>query len=172
MNTISVNNVIIAGFPGGGRKIVMMYIVINSRSKGLAVITVAMIFHQAIQLGGWHWNKLLCIHVYLGNNMSIYRMTELSIQKLEHFPNIIEFIRSIHIIANDKIGQTPDKFDNVIDNIFKVVFGMNVQKGNIYSCNIRPNTTPTYYRTPIAGVPLCYSMLQYYSYQKFCPSTG
>ena len=103
MNTISVNNVIIAGFPGGGKKIVMMYIVINSRSKGLAVITVAMIFHQAIQLGGWHWNKLLCIHVYLGNNMSIYRMTELSIQKLEHFPNIIEFIRVFILLPMTKL---------------------------------------------------------------------
>ena len=32
------------------------------------------------------------------------------------------------MISNDKIGQTPAKFDNVIDNIFKVVCGMNVQK--------------------------------------------
>ena len=34
------------------------------------------------------------------------------------------------MISNDKIGQNPAKFDNVIDNIFKVVYGMNVQKGN------------------------------------------
>ena len=33
------------------------------------------------------------------------------------------------MIANDKIGQTPAKFDNVIDNVFKVVCGMNVHKG-------------------------------------------
>ena len=48
--------------------------------------------------------------------MCIYRMTELTIQKLEHFPNRIEFIRSIYMIVNDKIGQTPAEFDNVIDN--------------------------------------------------------
>ena len=62
--------------------------------------------------------------------MSVYQMTEFSIQKLERFPNRIEFIRSIHMIANDKIGQNPAKFDNVIDNIFKFVCDMNAQKGN------------------------------------------
>ena len=33
------------------------------------------------------------------------------------------------MIANDKNGQIPAKFDNEIDNIFKVVCGMNVTKG-------------------------------------------
>ena len=36
------------------------------------------------------------------------------------------------MIANDEIGQTFSKFDNVIDNIFKVVCGMNVQKANTF----------------------------------------
>ena len=35
-----------------------MYIVIYDRSKGLTVITVAMMFHLKIQLGGWHCHKL------------------------------------------------------------------------------------------------------------------
>ena len=34
------------------------------------------------------------------------------------------------MVTNDKIVQTPAEFDNVIDNIFKVVCGMNVHKGN------------------------------------------
>ena len=34
------------------------------------------------------------------------------------------------MISNDKIGQNPTKFDNLIDNIFKVVCGMNVHKLN------------------------------------------
>ena len=37
------------------------------------------------------------------------------------------------MIANEKIGQTPAKFDNVIDNIFKVVYGIDFHKGkNLY----------------------------------------
>ena len=34
------------------------------------------------------------------------------------------------MIDNDKIGQTSAKFDNVIDNIFKVVCGIIAHKGN------------------------------------------
>ena len=33
------------------------------------------------------------------------------------------------MIDNDKIGPTPTEFDNVIDNIFKVVCSMNAHKG-------------------------------------------
>ena len=61
--------------------------------------------------------------------MYVYQMTELAIQKLERSPNRIEFIWSIHMIDNDEIGQTTSKLDNVIDNIFKVVFGMSDHKG-------------------------------------------
>ena len=118
MNIGFVKNIIIAGFPGGGKKIVMMYIVIYAHTKGLTMITVSMMCHQSIQLVGWHWHTFLCIPVDSGNNMSVYRMTELAILKFEHFPNRIEFIRSIHMIANEKIGQTLAKFDNFIDNNF------------------------------------------------------
>ena len=169
MNTGFVNNIIIAGFPGGGKTFVMMYIVIYDRSKGLTVIIVSMMYHWAIQLGWWHCHKLLWTPVDRGNIMSVYRMTSLAIQILERFPNIIEFIRIIHMIANDKIGQTPAKFDDVIDNIFKVVCGIHVQKGNKF---LLETYDPTQLQ-PIRGRPflVCYSMLQNNSYQKSCPRT-
>ena len=112
----------------------MIYIVIYSPSKGLAVITVAMICHQAIQLGGWHWHKIVCITVDLGNNMSVNQMTELAIHKLERYPDIIKFIWSIHMITNDEFGKTPTKFYNVIDNIFKLFLQYECsQSKNIYT---------------------------------------
>ena len=63
MNTGFVKNIFIAGFTGGGKTFVMMYIVIDYCSKVLTVITVAMMFHQSIQLCGWNWHKFLFIHV-------------------------------------------------------------------------------------------------------------
>ena len=120
MNTGFVKNIIIAGFTVGGKTFVMLYIVIYACSKGLTVITVDMMCHLSIKLGGWHCHKLLCIPVDHGNNMSVYQMIELAIHKLELFPNIIEFIRSIHVISKDKIGRTPAEFDNVIDNFSKL----------------------------------------------------
>ena len=92
MNTGFVEDIIISGFLGGRKIFVMMYIVIYALSKQLTVITVAIMCHREIQLGGWNWNKILCIPVDCGNTMSVYRMIELVIQKLERYPNRIEFI--------------------------------------------------------------------------------
>ena len=75
MNTGFLKNIIIAGFPGGGKTFHMMYIVIYACSKGITVITVAMMCHRAIKFVGWHWYKKLFIPVDFGNNISIYQMT-------------------------------------------------------------------------------------------------
>ena len=45
MNTRLVKNIVIAGFPGGGKTFVMMYIVIYVCSKGLTVIKASMMCH-------------------------------------------------------------------------------------------------------------------------------
>ena len=78
-------------------------------------------------------------------------MKELDIYKLQRFLNRIEFICSIHIIAIDKHGQTPAKFDNVIDSIFKVLFGMNYHKGKQILLAIYDPTQ----LQPITGLPFC-----------------
>ena len=58
------------------------------------------------------------------------------------------------MIANDRIGQNPAKFDNEIGNIFKVVCGMNVHKGKKNLATYKPTQLQ-----PIRGrpfmVPLC-----------------
>ena len=57
------------------------------------------------------------------------------------------------MISNDKICQTPAEFDNEIDNIFKVICGMNVHKG-------KKNLHATYDLTklqPIRGRPFMVS---------------
>ena len=131
MNTEHVKNIIIAGFPGGGKTFLMMYVVIYARSKGLTVVSVAMMSHRAIQLGGIHWHKLLGIPVDRSNNMSVFRMTELAIQKLEKYhPMRIKFAKMIDIFAVDELGQSSAQFDNVTDNILRVACGVNIHKAN------------------------------------------
>ena len=70
------------------------------------------------------------------------------------------------MIDNDESGQTPEIFDNVIDNILRILCGINFHKWKKSTCNILPDTAPTNKRMSIFGVPLCYAMLQNYSYQK------
>ena len=74
VDTGFVKNIIIARFPGSGKTFFVMYIVIYAHSKGLTVITVDMMCHQAIQLGGWYWRKLLCTPVDRGNNIYVCQM--------------------------------------------------------------------------------------------------
>ena len=57
MDTGFVKNIIITGFTCSGKTFFVMYIIIYAGSKGLTVITVAMVCHLAIQLGGCHWHK-------------------------------------------------------------------------------------------------------------------
>lgn len=131
MNNEYVKNIIVAGFPGGGKTFVMMYVVIYAQSIGLTVVTTAMMSHLAIQLGGIHWHKLLCIPVDRSNNMSNYRMTELAISELETYhPMRIAFLKTIDVLATDEIGQSSSDFDSVCDNITRFICGINVYKAN------------------------------------------
>ena len=72
MNTGSAKNIITEGFNGGGKTFFIKYIVIYTCSKGLTVVTDAMMCHKAIQLGRCHWYKSLCIPIDCGNKMSVY----------------------------------------------------------------------------------------------------
>ena len=108
-----------------------MYILIYARSRGLITVSIAMMSHRAIQLGGIHWHKLLCIPVDHSNNMSVYRMTELAIMKMErYYPMRIQFLKSIHMFATDEIGQSSAQFDSICDNIIRLICGINIYKEN------------------------------------------
>ena len=131
MNVEHVKNIIVTGFPGSGKTFIMMHSVIYARSKGLTVFTTAMMSHRAIQLSGIHWHKLLCIPVDRSNNMSTYRKTEISVNKMElHHPMRIKFLKSIDVLATDEIRQSSSNFDNVCDNIIRLICGANVHKAN------------------------------------------
>ena len=71
MNTDFVKNITIAGFPGGGKISVMVYIVIYARSKGLTLITVDMMYHREIKIGGLHWHKFYaCLFIVVTTCLS------------------------------------------------------------------------------------------------------
>ena len=63
------------------------------------------------------------------------------------------------MIANDKIGQSPAKFPNVIDNIFKIVCGMNVHRGKKLLATYEPTQLQPIRGRPFLVPLLCYSML-------------
>ena len=86
--------------------------------------------------------------------MSTYRMTELALQKLKRHPYRLDFIKSLHMIASDEVGQKNAEFDEVIDNILRITRGVNMYYGGILGIG---TYDPTQLQ-PIQGRPLLVSL--------------
>ena len=83
----------------------MMYVILYAMSRGLTVISTAMMAHRTIQLGGIHWHKLLSIPVDRTNNMSVARMTEVALERLEKHPeklHSLEVLMFLLVMRSDK----------------------------------------------------------------------
>ena len=131
----------------------MMYLAIYTRSRGLTIINAAMMAHRAIQLGVWHWHKLLRIPVDRTNNISVVKMTEIAIERLGKYPERIKFIKSINLFISDEICQRSAEFDDIIDSICRII-----RRLNVYKCNILEVATfdPTQFQL-IKGKPFLIS---------------
>ena len=56
-------NMCIRGFPGSGKTWCSLYCALHALSKGLNVITTAVLAKRAIQSGGIHYHKLFCLRI-------------------------------------------------------------------------------------------------------------
>ena len=108
----------------------MQYIILYAASKGLTIVTTAIMSKRAIFLGGIHWHQLLCIP-HTTNGLSVHRTAELAICKLLRDPVKLDFIRCLDVIAADELGQLDDKFMGVTNLIFKQIRGSNLYLGGI-----------------------------------------
>lgn len=122
-------NVIVSGFPGGGKTFVMMYVGIYALCRGLNPISTAMMAHRAVQLGGVHWHKLLCIPTE--DNMSIYRRAEVAIHKLSRNPKKMEFLKQVDIFLSDEKSQHSSEICQCIDIICRRSRGINLLNGGV-----------------------------------------
>ena len=68
-------------------------------SKGLNVISTAMMSKQALKLSSIHWNIMLCISTE--ETASPFRKVELSITKILKNKKKLDFICSLHAIAGN-----------------------------------------------------------------------
>ena len=60
---VYIKNVGIRGFPGSGKSWSMMYCMLYAISKGLNVVSTAMMCKRALQLGGIHIHQLFMLPV-------------------------------------------------------------------------------------------------------------
>lgn len=154
-------NIIICGFPGGGKTFLLMYICVYSLCKGLYSISTAMMAHRAVQLGGIHWHKLLCIPT--DDNLSITRRAELAVQKLQQKPKKMELLRRINIFFSDEKSQHSSEISHVFDLICRKIRLQNLLFGGILEICTMDNSQ----LQPVNGRPFlssanvipCYKMI-------------
>lgn len=145
-------NVILSGFPGAGKSFLLMYVGIYSLCKGLFSLATAMMAHRAVQLGGIHWHKLLCIPTE--NNISINRRAEVAIHKLARKPKKLELLQRINVFLSDEKSQHSSEMIQCIDLICRRVLRINLLYGGILEIATMDNSQ----LQPINGRPfLTYS---------------
>ena len=122
-------NICIRGVPGGGKTWCAMYCTLYALSKGLNVMTTAILAKRAIQLGGCHYHKLFCLPV--GKNLSTHRKAELAIIKLLKNPKELNTLLSLDVLVCDEMGQISAEFLATIDIILRTLRETNVYLGGV-----------------------------------------
>ena len=122
-------NIGIRGFPGSGKTWCSLYCALYAMSKGLHVLTTALLAKRAINLGGIHYHKLFCLPI--GRNLNVQRKAELAILKLLRNPKQLNLLLSLDVLICDELGQTSAEFWATIDIILRRIRNTNIYLGGV-----------------------------------------
>jgi hypothetical protein len=122
-----IKNVGIRGFPGAGKTWCMMYCQLYAISKGLKVTSTAWMCKRALQLGGTHIHQLFKLPT--DDYLNPHRRAELAILQLMKKPKLMDFIKSVHILFFDEMGQISAEFLATFDIILRKVRNSNIYMG-------------------------------------------
>ena len=122
-NNLSVKNIGIRGFPGGGKTWCGMYCLLYAMSKGLNCLPTAVMAKRATQLGGTHWHKFFCLPVE--KRLTPHRIAEQAINKLLFDKVRYNAVMTLDVILADEFGQLSAEFISAIDIILR-----NLRKSN------------------------------------------
>ena len=129
--TTLTKSVIIRGHPGAGKTFCMLYMALYSISKGLYSTGAAKMCHRSLQMGTQHWHLILCL---LGNEDNVrnpYRRAELAVARIRRRPISEDFIKSLHVIFADELGQLSAEEITIYDYILRQVRSSNLFMGGI-----------------------------------------
>ena len=96
-------NVGLRGFPGSGKTWCSLYVSLYALSKGLLVMSVALLAKRGIQIGGTHWHKLYCIPTE--RHFSIHRRAELALLHILRDEKKHQTLLTVDILICDEIGE-------------------------------------------------------------------
>ena len=65
--------------------------------------------HILLQIGTQHWHSILCLCGNRDNVKNTYRRSDITIRIIRMKPIVKYFLKSIHIIISDELGQLSDE---------------------------------------------------------------
>ena len=129
----------------------MQYIVLYAISKGMNVITTAVMARRANQLGGLHIHKLFCLDVT--NGMNPHRVVELAVIKLLRNPEKINILLTLEMLVIDEAGQVLAEMISALDIILRKLKDSNLFMVGVLNLGIMDHTQ----LPPIKGRPFLIS---------------
>jgi len=112
-----IKNFVVHGAPGTGKSFVTQVAVLYAVSKGLRVMSTALMSVRAIVIGGIHLHKLLCLKK--GNRISPFKIAEAALQRIHRKQEYLYAIQTVDVLFVDEIGQISSEFLSVIDIVFR-----------------------------------------------------
>ncbi|KAL3924544.1 MAG: hypothetical protein SGILL_000982 [Bacillariaceae sp.] len=149
--TFTSKNLLIAGPPGVGKTHCLSHGIVYALSKGLVVMTTAMLADRAFMLGGRHLHKLFKLRVR--DRGSPHRLAELAIISLQKKPELFAFLRRLDILFIDECGQISAELLSVLDIILRKVRDSSLFMGGI----LLVGTIDQVQLRPITGLPFLLS---------------
>lgn len=144
-------NMLIAGPPGVGKTHCMGHSVCYSLSKGLYVMTTAVLAERAFLLGGRHLHLLFKLRVR--DKGTPHRLAELAVIALSKHPELFVLLKTIDVLYVDECGQISAELLSVLDIILRKVRGSSLFMGGMLVIG----TIDQVQLRPIKGLPFLLS---------------
>ena len=142
--TTLTKSVVIKGNPGAGNTICMLYITLYSISKGLYSTGSARMCHHSLQMGTQHWHSILCLRGNEDNVKKLYCRAEIAVRRIRRKPIVEDFLKILHLIYAEELGQLSAKDITVYEYILRQVRGSTSFMGgflmiwDLYHLEIQP----------------------------------
>ncbi len=144
-------NMLIAGPPGVGKTHCLSHSVCYGLSRGLYVMTTALLVERAFLLGGKHLHMLFKLRVR--DRGTPHRLAELAVIALQKNVEFLVMLRRLDVLFIDECGQVSAEVLSILDIILRKVRDSNLFMGGILIIG----TIDQVQLRPIQGLPFLLS---------------
>jgi predicted GIY-YIG superfamily endonuclease len=129
--TTFTKGLLIRGVPGSGKSHLAQYLALYAFSRGLRVMTTALMALRAVVLGGIHYHILAAVPTK--NNSNVYHLAELAIESLRRKSQFLHLhvLLTMDVLVIDEIGQLSAQQMSILDIILRKLRDTDIPFGGV-----------------------------------------